>query len=75
LRIKNMGKLRFDSPAVFNAKVKIDGRIDGASPEGGVSIAGSLQGSSHPQGDTAQPVLNIKLDLSAESTTSVGPSQ
>jgi len=72
LRIKNMGPLRFDSPAVFNAKVRVDGCIDGASPEGGLSIAGTLEGSSHPQGDPSQPVLHVKLDLSGDSRTSVG---
>ncbi|HEX7252140.1 MAG TPA: hypothetical protein VF376_04595 [Thermoanaerobaculia bacterium] len=73
LRVKNMGPLRFDAPAVFTARVKIDGCIDGASPEGSLSIAGSLEGSSHPQGNPSQPVLHIKLDLTGESTTNVGP--
>jgi hypothetical protein len=75
LRIKNMGTLRFDSPAVFKARVQIDGCIDGVSPGGRLALTGSLEGRSYPQGDSAQPVLNIKLDLSGESTTSVGQPQ
>jgi len=72
LRVKNMGKLPFDAPAMLRGQVRIDGCIDGKSPEGSWSLTGSLEGSSHPQGNHGKPVLNIKLDLSADSTTTSG---
>lgn len=72
LRIKNMGALRFDSPALFKARVQMDGCIDGVSPEGRLVLTGSLEGNSHPQGDHGKPILNIKLDLSGDSTTTAG---